>query len=790
MKDHFETQLSPQEVSDKLTASGLEVEGVETIESIKGGLEGLVVGHVVECGKHPNADKLSVTKVDIGGDELLDIVCGAPNVGKGQKVVVAPVNSMVHPKGHEPFKIKKAKIRGEKSEGMICAEDEIGLGDSHDGILVLDESAVIGMPAKQLFDVQSETVFEIGLTPNRADAASHRGVARDLRALFNQPLIEKEIPQIKASSTDLPFEIKIENEEACPRYCGVTIKNVKVESSPTWLSKKLESIGLSPVNNVVDITNFILHDLGQPLHAFDYDKIENGKVVIKTLPQGTKFITLDGEERELNDHDLMICDDSKPMCIAGVFGGLESGVSEQTTNVFLESAYFSADYIRKTSIKHGLKTDASFRFERGTDPNLPFDALKFAAQLICEVTGGEIAAEPIDINPTKASNFEVNLKWSYLNKLTGKEIEKSEVKQILKNLDIVVEDETDEVIQLSVPPYRVDVTRPADIVEEVLRIHGFDQIIESDFLGASYLAPTTYGNYEKMRSGISQLLAGNGFFEIMTNSLGKPDETLAENIAQDQYVEVLNKLSEELAVMRQSLLFNGLSVIAHNINRQQKNLKLFEFGKTYHLIKGNYVEKESLALYITGSKEEENWKSSSTSSTLHDLNEVLYKVGQKVGETISLEKGEGNYTIKMGEGTCGIVYKLSKAKLKPFDIKQDVYYASFDMKKLLKKFKESFKSTEISKFPTVRRDLSLVIDKAVKFSDIVKIANKTNKQLIKEINLFDVYEGDKIDRNKKAYAVSFNLLDTEKTLTDKDIDKLMTALISNYEKELSAVIRK
>ncbi|HEY8402469.1 MAG TPA: phenylalanine--tRNA ligase subunit beta [Cytophagaceae bacterium] len=793
LKDHIELTEQADDIANILTKSGLEVEKTEVYESIKGGLEGLIVAEVLTCEKHPDADKLKKTTVNTGNG-IVPVVCGAPNVAAGQKVILATVGATLYPKDHDPITIKKAKIRGEVSEGMICAEDEIGLGTSHEGIMVLDTDLPAGTPASVYFNIESDTVFEIGLTPNRADAASHLGVARDLKALLKKNLKTKEI-SFSPDNTSQKVEVIVENKEACPRYAGVTISNLKVQESPDWLKNKLKSIGLSPINNVVDITNYILHDLGQPLHAFDLAKVKGNKVIVKTVAAGTKFVTLDGVERKLSANDLMICNESEPMCIAGVFGGLESGVTDQTTAIFLESAYFSPDYIRKTGQHHGLKTDASFRFERGTDPNMPVYALKKAATLLKEVAGGEISSDIIDIYPEPIKNFEVQTSYSRINRLIGKSIPKEVVKEILGNLDIKVISEQEDDIHLSIPPYRVDVQREADIVEEVLRIYGYDNIELGDRLSSAYLADFPLKEEDKIKRTISKVLSDNGFNETVTNSLTKPGYADLLNV-RDTSVEILNKLSEDLGVMRQSLLFSGLEVITYNINRKQKDLKLFEFGKTYHKTDKGYEEKNHLALFMTGNVSAESWMASAKPVDFYALKtevvRVLTKLNLKDYELKPLESPEfslavslvknGKELVRLGE----VASKISKAA----DVKQTVFYADFNMDLLIKQFNNNIEYKEISKYPEVRRDLSLVLDKKVSFDEIRNLAIKTERKLITDINVFDVYEGKNIGEDKKSYSISFILQDYEKTLTDKVIDNTMQKLMDAFEKQLGAVIRK
>ena len=795
LRKHIVIEKSPEEIGHLLTQCGLEVEKIIPFESIKGGLDGLVIGHVLTCEKHPGADKLSKTTVSIGNGVVVPIVCGAPNVAAGQKVIVATVGATLYPIDGESFKINKAKIRGEVSEGMICAEDEIGLGRSHDGIMVLDTELPEGTPASVYFDIVTDSIFEIGLTPNRADAASHLGVARDLSVLLDQPLVKFNEAYFAIDSQTENVEVVIENTTACPRYCGVVLTGLTVSPSPDWLKNALNSIGITPINNLVDATNYILHDMGQPLHAFDLDQIEGRKIVVKNVAKDTPFVTLDSTSRKLAEFDLTISDAAKPMCIAGVFGGKTSGVSNNTTAIFLESAYFSADSVRKTSLHHGLKTDASFRFERGTDPDMPMKALKKAALLIKEIAGGQISSAPIDIYPSPALPFEVNTSYDRINKLIGKKIDPVFVNKTLEGLEIKVQASAEGKLSLLVPPYRVDVKREADITEEVLRMYGYDNIELNPHLQAGYVAAFAENNGDKIQKIISDLLVGLGYSEIITNSLTKSSYAQFLKMS-DTDVKILNPLSETLDVMRQSLVFSGLEVVLHNINRRQKDLKLYEFGKTYHLIEGKYIERKKIALYLTGQALAESWKDKSKEATFHDLKGVVGSILSKLGiakfDTSVLENTFWNYGMQITARQKPLVSLglLSKDILKYADIKQPVLYAEFDLELLEKLYSNKVVYQELSKFPEVRRDLSLVIDRQVTFDQIKNLAHKQEKQLIKEINVFDVYEGDKIADSKKAYAVSFMLQHPTQTLTDEVIDKTMKKLIYVFEKELGAVIRR
>ncbi|HKL08217.1 MAG TPA: phenylalanine--tRNA ligase subunit beta [Bacteroidales bacterium] len=808
LKNYIDTDLSPSEAAKILTNTGLEVEGIEHFESVKGGLKGLVIGKVTSCKKHPNADKLSITTVDIGEGKELPIVCGAPNVAEGQKVVVAKVGTILY-FGEDELKIKKAKIRGEVSEGMICAEDEIGLGTSHEGIMVLDNSAKVGTPANQYFEIETDTIFEIGLTPNRIDGASHIGTARDLAAYLN--LKEKtgiKKPSVEHFETDnnnLPIDIEIENTEACPRYTGITVSNINVGQSPVWLQNKLKAIGLNPINNLVDISNFVLHETGQPLHFFDADKIEGNKVIIKTLRKGSVFTTLDEKERKLSADDLMICNQKEGMCIAGVFGGIKSGVTENTKNIFIESAFFNPVYIRKTAKRHGLHTDASFRFERGADPNNTIYPLKRAALLIKEMGGGEISSNIVDIypNPVKSCTIELTLK--NLQRLTGKEIEKDIVKKILESLDIKITHEKEELLTLEIPTYRVDVTREADVIEEILRIYGYNNIEISEHVNSS-ISYSQKPDKEKIQNLISETLTANGFHEIMCNSLTKAEYyTHLKSYPADHLVPIFNPLSNDLNVMRQTLLFGGLESIAHNINRRNPDLKLYEFGNCYYKKKTEsenplkkFNENRQTALFITGNKTPESWVNKQEPTTFFYLKSFVENIVEKLGIDLNQIQQNG---VKKDIFTDGLNYSLNnqilvdfgfvkKKILKTFDIDVPVYYAEFNWDNLLKATaKHNIRFTEIPKYPEVRRDLALLIDKEVQFSQIKELAYKTEKKLLKQVSLFDVFEGEKLGKHKKSYAVSFILQDENKTLTDKQIDKIMNNFIRVFEKETGAQIR-
>jgi phenylalanyl-tRNA synthetase beta chain len=797
LKEYIDIPESAEEIGQILTSTGLEVESVEPHETIKGGLKGIVIGEVLTCAKHPNADKLSLTTVDVGGEKPLHIVCGASNVAAGQKVVVATVGTTLYPATGESFIIKAAKIRGEQSEGMICAEDEIGLGHSHDGIIVLNTDAKNGTPASEYFNVETDYILEIGLTPNRVDAASHLGVARDIKASQNREIRWPSVDGFKVENQNFKIDVAVETQEACPRYSGVTLTNITVKESPDWLKNRLLAIGLSPINNIVDITNFVLHETGQPLHAFDADKIAGKKIIVKTLPAGAKFTTLDNKVRELTDNDLMICDENHGLCIAGVFGGLDSGITENTKNIFLESAYFSPEYVRKTAMHHGLKTDASFRFERGADPNNTVYALKRAALLLQEIAGAQISSDVTDIYPNKIENRLIEVKDKNVNRLIGKVIPREEVFEILNRLDIAITDKKDDRYTVSVPPYRVDVLQEADIVEEILRIHGFNNVELKNFAGSDFIAEFPEKDINKYKNTIGQMLVSNGFFEIWTNSLTNFAYQQKHNLTfTGEPVEILNKLSEEQGILRQTMLFTGLEVCAYNINRKQKDLKLFEFGKIYYKQEAQYREEERLALYMSGNLEKENWQNKIRPITYHDLAQQVTQLIQKSGvkdvkqEVITHPLFEYALQLVAHTKIIGTLGKVKNAIQKDFGIKQEIFYAELNTTLLFKAANPKLVIQEVPKFPEVRRDLSLVLDKTVRFDEIKKMVLSTEKKLIREIIAFDVYEGNNIPADKKAYALGFTLLDENKTLTDEEIEKVMDKLMKAFEQNLGAVIRK
>ncbi len=815
LKDYVNVSISPVEVARILTDCGLEVEAIEPYESVKGGLKGIVIGKVLSTQRHPNADKLSCCKVEVGEGKVLDIVCGAPNVAAGQHVPVATIGTVLY-NGDDSFTIKAGKLRGEPSDGMICAEDELGLGQSHDGIMVLSENSKVGTPAADYFGIETDTILEVAITPNRADATSHIGVARDLAAAINNRetqhppvrLLKPAVDQFKVDNNSLPVSVSIENTEACKRYSGITISGIKVAESPAWLQNRLKAVGLRPINNIVDITNYVLMETGQPLHAFDAAHISGNKVLVKKMPAGTKFISLDTIERTLGADDLMICNVSEPMCIAGVFGGAKSGVTDKTTSIFLESAYFDGTHVRKTSKLHGLKTDASFRFERGADPNITIYALQRAALLIKEIAGGTISSEIVDEYPEPVKNFEVAIQYNRINTLIGKNIDKATVKNILTSLEMDIISENDEGMQLSIPPFKVDVTREADVVEEILRIYGYNNIDFSDSLRSS-LSYSLNPDPEKLQQKLADFISSNGFNEILTNSLTSSAYYEKSDLyGFEECVKILNPLSGELGVMRQTLLYSGLESISYNINRRMPDLKFYEFGNVYNYIAAQaasddvtrkYNERKMLSMFVTGSQQSESWYMPAGKTDYHFLKAIVFNTLRKSG--ISLHKliavQADNRLFVEGEAFALnnkpllSIGKLNAGILKQFDIKQDIFYAELEWNTLLRALKpDSVKFSEISRFPEVRRDLALLLDKAVKFADIEALAYKNSKGILRSVNLFDVYEGEKIEAGKKSYAVSFIMQDDNKTLTENDIEKLMKRLAEVFEKELGAVIRK
>ncbi|KOY52496.1 phenylalanine--tRNA ligase subunit beta [Polaribacter dokdonensis] len=784
-----------------LTDLGLEVEGIETKESIKGSLKGIVVGKVLTCVQHPNADRLKVTTVDLGDGNPVQIVCGAPNVAAGQKVPVATIGTLLYDDKGESFKIKKGKIRGEESHGMICAEDELGLGSSHEGILVLDEDVKEGTLGADVFNVETDHVFEIGLTPNRSDAMSHYGVARDLRAgLIQQDnkleLISPSVSNFHVDERTLRFDVEVEDKDLVPRYCGITITDVTVKDSPEWIQNRLKSIGLTPKNNIVDITNYVLHELGQPLHAFDAQKIKGNKVIVKTLEAGTKFTTLDEVERTLSADDIMICDaDENPLCIGGVFGGLHSGVTEHTNSIFLESAYFNPVSVRKTAKRHALNTDASFRFERGIDINITEYALKRAALLIEEYAGGKLASDISDFYPVKLEDFQVFLSYENAYRLIGQEIPKETIKNILASLEIKINSETEGGLGLTIPSYRTDVQREADIIEEILRVYGYNNIEFSHKLNTSISFDSN--KETKIENVVAELLSALGFNETMANSLTKADYTkLSDNINEEANVAMLNPLSNDLGVLRQSLLFSGLESISYNLNRKNNALKFYEFGKTYHKYSEKYQEDKHLTLFVTGNRTKDSWNANVAQSEFFYLKGVLTSVLERLG--INKLKSTPSKNDVFSEGLSFSLGKIKLADfgvvkrsiLKEFGIKQEVLFADLNWENILKlASKKSVKVSELSKFPSVKRDLALLLNNKTEFKEVYNLAFQSERKLLKEVDLFDVYEGDKLPEGKKSYAVSFVLQDENKTLEDKQIDKIMQKLQASFEKNLEAVLR-
>ena len=790
LKNFIDINKTPEELSLILTDIGLEVELLEVEQSIPGGLEGLVVGEVITCEQHPNADKLRVTTVNVGAEELLHIVCGAPNVRKGLKVIVATVGTTCHPTNGEPFKITKSKIRGEVSEGMLCGEDEIGLGTSHAGIVELDEHAEVGSLVKTYFNMEDDYCYEIGLTPNRADAASHLGVARDLAAYFRSSTKPVDTSDFQSSDATGTL-VEVLSTEDAPRYSGVNISNIKVGESPEWLRTKLQAIGVRSINNIVDVTNYILHDLGQPLHAFDADKIAGNKVVVRRAVEGELFKTLDGVERKLAAEDLVIADAEKPMCIAGVFGGEYSGVTEGTTSIFLESAYFNPVSVRKTSKRHSLKTDSSFRFERGTNPDITVEALKKAAILIAEVAGGTVSSSVVDIYPEPIKPFEFAVNYRRVQRVIGKDIPAEEIKSIITSLGIETKNETSKGFDVLVPAFKVDVTREIDVVEEVLRIYGYNNIELKSQIKAS-LNTSEKPDKEVLLNQVADFLIGNGYREILSNSLTKSDYLEDDATA----VHLLNPLSSDLDVMRQNLLFSALTAVGYNQNRKNGDLKVFEYGRSYNLLDGQYVEKQLFGLAIAGRKDAEQWNNAGSNVSFYDIKAAVDGIIKRLKvEGIRVEEYAGNYfdfglSYRKGEKVLVSFGSVSKANLKKADVSGPIYFAQFDWDLLLKVIKKNrITYKEVSKFPSVRRDLALLLDDQVTFDQLRLISNKTERKLLKEVQIFDVYKGDKLPEGKKSYALSFVLQDEEKTLTDKQIDGIIQKLIINFEKEVGASVR-
>lgn len=813
LKEYVNFDLTPDEVAAALTSIGLETGDVEEVQSIKGGLEGLVIGEVLTCEPHPNSDHMHITTVNLGQGDPVQIVCGAANVAAGQKVVVATLGTKLYD-GDECFTIKKSKLRGVESNGMICAEDEIGIGTSHEGIIVLPEDVVPGTLAKDYYNIKSDYVLEVDITPNRSDACSHYGVARDLYAWLIQngrqaTLKRPSVDAFKVDNHDMNIDIVVENTEACPRYAGVAIKNVTVKESPEWLQNKLRLIGVRPINNIVDITNYILHAYGQPMHCFDADKIKGGKIVVKTCPEGTKFVTLDEVERKLSDRDLMICNAEEPMCIAGVFGGLDSGTTETTKDVFLESAYFHPTWVRKTARRHGLSTDSSFRFERGIDPNGTIYALKEAALLVKELAGGEIASEIKDNYPAPIADFPVELSYEYTNALIGKVIPAETIKSIVTSLEMKITGETPEGLSLLVPAYRVDVQRPCDVVEDILRIYGYNNVEIPTSVKSSLSVKGDVDKSVKLQNLVSEQLVGCGFNEIMNNSLTAATyyEGL-ETYKPENLVQLMNPLSNDLNVMRATLLFGGLESIQHNANRKNADLKFFEFGNCYHFnaekknpekVLAAYSEELHLGLWITGKRVSNSWAHPDENTSVYELKayvlNIFRRLGVNFGGLVFGNLTDDIYSVAISVHTRGgkllaTFGMLHKKIQKAFDIDNEVYYADLNWKELMKAIKNNTVAyKEISKFPAVKRDLALLIDKKVQFAEIEKIAYETDKKLLKSVELFDVYEGKNLEAGKKSYAVSFMLQDENATLNDKQIDKVMQKLIANLQNKLDAKLR-
>lgn len=812
LKNYLKSDLKAEEAAVILTDIGLEIEDFEKIEAVKGGLKGVVVGEVLTCEDHPDSDHLHITTVDVGGPEPLGIVCGAANCRKGLKVMCATVGAELHPiNSEEVFKIKRSKIRGVESLGMLCAEDELGIGASHDGIMELDSEAVPGTPAMEYLQLTDDYRLGIGLTPNRIDAASHYGVARDLAAYLRSQgrqaeLVLPSVEGFKVDNTSKVTRVRVENGEAAPRYAGVNISGVKVAPSPQWLQNALRAIGINPKNNVVDVTNYVLHELCQPLHSFDADKIEGNEVVVRTCPAGTKFRTLDGVERTLHEADLMICDAEKPMCIAGVFGGEHSGVTDQTTNVFLESAYFNPVSVRKTAKRHGLSTDASFRFERGIDPNITLYALKRAALLIQEVAGGEITSEVTDIYPAPVAPFAIDITYRYINNLIGKEIGEEKIKSILRSLEIEIVEENAEGLSVKVPAYRVDVQRPADLVEEILRIYGYNNVEIPEHVNST-LSYESKPNRDKLRNMVSDMLSSCGFAEVMNNSLTK--SSYYENnevFPAERCVRIMNPLSADLGVMRQSLLYGLLEVVELNVNRKAQSVKIYEFGNTYTYSPERkeegglapYEEGFRLAVAISGLQTSQSWNSKGEVSNFFTLKAVAEKILRRFGmdiytlrsEPLANELFSEGLSLKAGNKELLQIATVSPKVRKVFDLKGEVYFLDIDFDTLLK-YTRKHKITvkELAKFPAVKRDLALLVDSAVSYAELRQIALQTEKKLLKDVTLFDVYTGDKLEAGKKSYALGFILQDESKTLDEKSIENTMNKLIDAFAKKVGATIR-
>ena len=797
LKDYIKTDLRAEEVAKILTSIGLEVEGTEKAEAVRGGLEGLVVAEVLTCEKHPDADKLHVTTVSTGA-ETFQVVCGAPNVAAGQKVVLATVGATLYPVGaEEGFKIKKSKIRGVESLGMLCAEDEIGIGASHDGIIVLPADVPVGAKAADVFDLQEDYILEIGLTPNRVDASSHYGVARDLAAFLRTKAELADVSGFKAECNDTPITVRVENPEAAPRYMGVTMTGIEIKPSPEWLQNRLRAIGINPKNNVVDITNFVLHECGQPLHAFDLDRVEGGEIVVRTCGEGTKFLTLDGVERRLSQEDLMICNVREPMCIAGVFGGMDSGVSETTTRIFIESAYFNPVWVRKTAKRHGLSTDSSFRFERGTDPNMPPYAMMRCVELIREYAGGKVSSYVVDSYPVPVTNFEFEVTYKNINSLIGKNIDPANVKEILRGLEISILEENEESLKVSVPPYRVDVQREVDVIEEILRIYGFNNV-ENPHIIKNVITTGNQPTTERLVDSLSALLASVGCTEIMSNSLTKSTyyDALTSYPA-EKLVRIVNPLSVDLNSMRQTLLFNALEAVELNANRKNSDLKLFEVGNCYsfnsekadHTLRP-YSQEKRLAITVTGLAVRQSWQTKAVPTNFYTLKALIEKIFDRFGLDFNEGVMESVDSDLYGEG---VSYSIRGSKLfemgsvakkirNQFGVKSNVYFLELNIEKLQKLVNSvKIQAQELNKFQPVSRDLALLVDKAISFSELRAAAQKAEKKLLKSITLFDVYEGDKLPEGKKSYALNF-IIEDSKTLTDTEIERVMGNITVALEK--------
>jgi phenylalanyl-tRNA synthetase beta chain len=797
LKEYISISERPEEVAQLLTQSGLEVAEISFFEPIKGSLNGLVIGQIISCEQHPNADQLKVTHVDVGQAAPLRIVCGAPNIQVGQKVIVAPVGTQLYTQQGATYKIKKTKIRGVLSEGMVCAEDEIGLGREHDGIIVLNTSLAPGTPAAQHFNVQSDQVFEIDLTPNRADACSHLGIARELGAVLDRSGQRPSISEPQIALVDLPIQIEVLNQSACPRYSGVMISGVVVQQSPPWLRDKLRAIGLSPINNIVDIINFVLHELGQPLHAFDYDQIVGKTLTVKQAKSGTLFTTLDGTTRTLNGTELMVCDQLGAISMAGILGGERTRVHADTKNVFLESAYFAPAAIRTAAKQHNITTDASFRYERGTDPNLTVYALERACLLLQQIAQGKVASKFIDYYPKKIENRRVKVHYKNITQLLGFHIAKEDIQKILNRLEITTSHEEKDGFLASIPPYRVDVLREVDVIEEVIRIYGYHRIEVTSKPGSTYLASATQPEQHKLQYRIAELLAANGYHEVYTNSLTKLSYAeLTNTLNAQKQVTILNPLSEALSVLRQTLLFSGLEVVAHNINRKQCDLKLFEFGKVYHKTEEKQcVENNKLGIWLTGNLEAINWIKKSQEVSFQDICTILHKILRKLNFTDFITQPysssfyQEGVQIVLGQAKLLTAGKVHPSLLAHMGINQTVFFADIDWEALLCKWNPLNQYQEISKFPLVKRDISLVLDRSINFEAVRKAVFQQESKLIKDVTVVDVYQGEALEQTKKAYTLRFILQGKSKTLNDKMIDQVMTHLTRTFENQLGAIVR-